>query len=93
MWEKLASWFRFLWNSGKLVEQNVADIKDLQEDNRRLALLVQSLIDQNERLASEMRQSALHERERQEGGLRELELKLRLQLSEELRRLPPAQGE
>ena len=93
MWEKLASWFRFLWNSGEQVERNVADIKELQEDNRRLTLLVQALIDQNERLVAETRQSLTHERELRESGLRELKLELRLQLSEELRRLPLAQGE
>ena len=86
MWEKLAAWLRLLWEAGKQAEDNRADIKLLAEDQRRLFHVVQILVNDNQKLRDDLR----HEHELRERDARELELKLRLQISEELRRLPPA---
>ena len=85
MWETLTAWLRFLWDSGKQIEVNVADIKSLQEDNERLTRVVQILANEQERLRDELR----HERELRESAMRELRLEQQLRMSEELRRLGP----
>jgi len=98
MWEKIAAWIRLLWDTGKQTEDNRADIKQFAEDQRRLFHLVQFLVgdnqklrDDNQALRDELRQALQHERELRERDIREIELKMRLQISEELRRLPPAE--
>lgn len=87
MWEKLAGWAQFIWEAGRQTRDNSEEIRRLKEENLRLVSALHTLSDQHERLRDEIR----HEREIRESNLRELRLELRLQLSEELRRLPPAQ--
>lgn len=85
MWESLTAWLRFLWDSGKQIEQNAADIKGLQEDNERLTRLLQVLANEQARTNDALR----HERELRESAMRELRLEQQLRIAEELRRLPP----
>ena len=89
MWESLTAWLRFLWDSGKQIEQNAADIKALQEDNERLTRVVQVLANEQTRTNDALR----HERELRESAMRELRLEQQLRISEELRRLPPKSEE
>ena len=70
MWESLAAWLRFLWDSAKQIEQNAADIKALQEDNERLTRVVQVLANEQTRTNDALR----HERELRESAMRELRL-------------------
>ena len=86
MWERLIGWFHMMWDAGKKVEAHSDAIDELQESDRRIIRALQTLAAENELL----RQALLHERELRERDGKELELKLRLQISEELRRLPPA---
>ena len=85
MWERLVGWFSLLWDSGKKLNEQAIAIDELQESNQQLARAVQHLFAENERLHDAIR----HERELRESSMRELKLEVRLQISEELRRLPP----
>jgi hypothetical protein len=85
MGEKFVGWLKLLWDAGEKTVEHSAAIDDLQENDRRLLQLIQTLAGENERLRDELR----HGRELRERDLRELKLELRLQISEELRRLPP----
>ena len=89
MWESLTAWLRFLWDSGKQIEQNAADIKALQEDNERLTRVVQVLANEQTRTNDTLR----HERELRESAMRELRLEQQLRIAQELRRLPPSRNE
>jgi hypothetical protein len=86
MWERISFWLRLLWDAGKETRENRVDIEALQAANIELFEFLQALAVENERLRDELR----HERELRERDLRELKLELRLQISEELRRFPPA---
>ena len=92
MWQKLISWARLLWDAGEEMQRIRTEVKDLhtgQSDSneliRVLAIQNELLRKDNEMLRGELR----HERETRAAELEKLELRLRLQLSEELRRLPP----
>lgn len=92
MWEKLIGLFQLLWDAGKQAQDNRADIESLAEKHERLNEVVRILATQNVTLHNEteaVRAELRHERELRERDNRELELKLRLQISEDLRRLPP----
>ncbi|MDQ3813981.1 MAG: hypothetical protein M3347_08520 [Armatimonadota bacterium] len=105
MWEKLTGWLRLLWDSGKQVQEHSAAIRELDNSDRVLIELVRSVLTQqellrkdnellrqeNEALRQALQQALQHEHELRERDIRELELKLRLQIAEELRRLPPAE--
>ena len=92
MWEKLVGWLQLLWDAGKQAQDNRNDIRDLAQDHQDLSDVVRILATQNELMRGELeavRAELRHERELRERENRETELKLRLQISEELRRLPP----
>jgi hypothetical protein len=94
MWEKLAGWLQFLWNSGQEVKDNSSAIRELRQNDLELYEALRSLAMQNELLRKDneaLRQALHHERELREGEMRELKLELRLQIAEELRRLPPGE--
>ena len=89
MWENLIDWFRLLWDSGRQLRQQGAAIENLEEKTEYLVEIVQALNVENQRLRDQIG----HERELREGAIREIELRLRLQIAEELRRLPPPPSE
>ena len=93
MWEKVIGWLRFLWDSGKETRENTAAIQELDNNQRVLIELVRTVLSQQEILRADndsLRQALQHERELRERDIKELKLEMRLQISEELRRLPPA---
>jgi SMC interacting uncharacterized protein involved in chromosome segregation len=93
MWEKLIGWLRFLWDAGKETQENGAAIQELDANQRVLIELVRTVLSQQDTLRAEnaaLRQALEHERELREREIANLKLELRLQISEELRRLPPA---
>jgi predicted RNase H-like nuclease (RuvC/YqgF family) len=96
MLERLTGWFHLLWDSGKLLQEHSADIKELKQQNGQLLHLVQLLAVQNQQMSNDVK----HERELRQEQIdslrRELadsqektELRLRLEISEKLRQLPP----
>lgn len=85
MGENLIDWFRLLWDSGRQLREQGAAIEELEEKTQYLVEIVQALNVENSRLHDKLQ----HERELRESHSRELELRLRLQIAEELRRLPP----
>ena len=88
MWEKLVDWIRLLWDTGTEVKELRADVEVLQANERRTNELIRALATQNELLRRELG----HEREKRADEIEKIELRLRLQISEELRRLPPGSG-
>ena len=103
MWERLIGWFHLLWDAGKKSEAHSDAIDELQDSVQRIIQALHTLATQNEFLHKDnaalrqenealrqaLQQALQHERELREAAIRELELKLRLQIAEELRRLPP----
>jgi len=85
MWEKITGWSRLLWDAGQQTQENRADIKQLRADFARVFQAIQTLAVENETLRTALQ----HERELRLKDLENLELKLRLQIAEELHRLPP----
>ncbi len=88
MWEQLTGWIQVLWNTGKDVRELQDDIENLQANEEKAYELIQALATQNELLRRDLNQ----EREKRADELEKIELRLRLQMSEELRRLPPRDG-
>ncbi len=86
MWERLIGWFHMMWDAGKKVEAHSGAIDELQESDRRIIRALQTLAAENDLL----RQALQHERELRERDIEKIKLELRLQISEELRRLSPA---
>jgi len=94
--ERLIGWFRFVWDAGKTLELHSESFKELRQSDNDTLGAVQVLAIQNQQLRDELR----HERElpqtevaalrREKAQVQEnLELRLRLELSEALRQLPP----
>jgi FtsZ-binding cell division protein ZapB len=86
MWQSIVAWARLLWNTGKEVVELQAEVESLLEKDRELYQYVQMLAIDNENLRRELQ----HEREKRADEIEKIELRLRLQISEELRRLPPS---
>ncbi len=86
MWEQLTGWIQLLWNTGKDVRELQDDVETLSADLEKACELIQVLATQNELLRRDLNQ----EREKRADELEKIEL--RLQMSEELRRLPPGNG-
>ena len=86
MWEQLIGWAQLLWNAGKDVRELQEDVETLHADLENAYELIQVLATQNELL----RRDLVQEREKRADELEKIELRLRLQMSEELRRLPPS---
>lgn len=85
MWEKLLNWARFLWDAGQKSEQNSRQIGEAQELSELNRLLYIQL--EHER---ELRQEQIKSLRRELADSQEkIELRLRLELSERLRQLPP----
>ena len=85
MWEQLIGWAQLLWNAGKDVRELQNDVETLDADLEKAYELIQVLATQNELLRRDLE----GERQKRADELEKIELRLRLQLSEELRRLPP----
>ena len=89
MWQKIGGWFKLLWDAGRDLEEHSSAIRELQHRNQRFAHDFEHLFDQNERLREELH----YERELRAAAfikftdeLEKMELRLRLQISEELRK-------
>jgi len=86
MWQKLLDIARQIWNNGEETRKNTNRIAELEEEldwvSSELGRAVFELARTNDRLEHQARQHALE--------LQNLELRLRLELSEQLRQLPPA---
>ena len=99
MWEQLTGWFQLLWNTGKDVRELQDDVETLQANEEKTYELIRALATQNELLRRDLaaqnellRHDLAQEREKRADELEKIELRLRLQMSEELRRLPPGNG-
>ena len=89
MWEKLLSWARFLWDAGQKSEQNSRQLGEAQEQIQRLSELNKLLYIQLEH-ERQLRQEQIESLRREIADSQEkIELRLRLELSETLRQLPP----
>ena len=86
MWEKLTGWLRLLWEAGEQTQKNTLSIEKLHANDERFLEYAKALAAENDLL----RQALQHERELRERDIEKIKLELRLQISEELRRLPPA---
>ncbi len=88
MLEQLWDWARLLWNAGTDTAKNAEQLKVVQDEVAQLTELVQILAVKNAQLEREMEHlRALHRKDL------EIELRLRLELSEKLRQLPPSPSE
>lgn len=85
MWQKLIDLARFAWDLGEDTRQNSKKIGELQEENEELTRTLQLAVFEIQRLRDEMGHLKLKVTDEQE----KLELRLRLELSEKLRQLPP----
>ena len=85
MWQQIVDWARLLWNTGEEVQDLRREVNDMQLAQSDLNELIRVLATQNELLRRDLAQ----EREKRADELEKIELRLRLQMSEELRRLPP----
>ena len=95
MWERLAAWFRLLWDARQKTAEHSAAIDELDETDRRILQIVQSLAMQNELLRKgneNLRFELQREKEKRADELEKVELRLRLQIAQELRRLPPGEN-
>lgn len=88
MWQQIVDWARLLWNTGEEVQDLRREVNGLQVAQGELNDLIRVLATQNELLRRDLNQ----EREKRADELEKIELRLRLQMSEELRRLPPTSG-
>ncbi len=88
MWQQIVDWARLLWNTGEEVQDLRREVNDLQIAQSDTNNLIRVLATQNELLRRDLNQ----EREKRADDLEKVELRLRLQMSEELRRLPPGSG-
>lgn len=96
MWQRLIGWFKLLWDAGEKINEHTTAIGELGESDGQLLHLLQALATRLELLQKDnemLRQQLQHERQQQRDELKKIELRLRLQLSEELRRLPPGKDE
>ncbi len=85
MLERLVGWFRLLWDAGKLLQEHTESIESSKENEQKMLAMMQALLSQNQELKRELQ----HEKELRAKDLENLELRLRLQISEQLRQLPP----
>jgi len=76
---------RFAWNIGEDTRQNSQKISELQEENEDLTHTLQLAVFEIQRLRDEMSHLRLKVSDEQE----KMELRLRLEISEKLRQLPP----
>ena len=85
MWQKLLDIARQIWDNGEETRKNANRIAELEEElygvSSALGRAVFELARTNDRLEHQAHQHALE--------LQNLELRLRLELSEQLRQLPP----
>ena len=88
MWQQIVDWARLLWNTGEEVQDLRREVNDMQLRQSETNELIRVLATQNELLRRDLAQ----EREKRADELEKIELRLRLQMSEELRRLPPRDG-
>jgi len=103
MLERLSGWFRLLWDSSRMLQEHTESIEATKARQGQFFDLAQLLLGQNLELKHqnselktqieaerEARKAELeHERELRRKDLENLELRLRLEISEKLRQLPP----
>jgi len=87
MWQKLIEIARQIWNNGEDTRKNTSRIAEVEDEleavSSALGRTVFELARTNDRLDHQAHQHALE--------LQNLELRLRLELSEKLRQLPPSE--
>lgn len=89
MWPRIASWFKIIWDAGDDINKQGVAIRKLQESNQYLVRTIEFLLERDERREKELGRRLRQESEKRADELEKIELRLRLQISEELRRLPP----
>jgi hypothetical protein len=82
MWEKLILWFKFLWDAGNNLQAHSVAIDELRDNDSQFLNVTRLLIAENNLLKEQL----AHEREKRADEIEKLELRLRLQFSEELRK-------
>jgi len=96
MLEKLVSLWHLVWEAGTKTKENSKDIGAIQKQNQEFSVTIKVLMEQREH-DREMSEQRIQTLEREIEALRRearmaqenVELKLRLALSEYLRQLPP----
>jgi len=98
MLEKIAGLFHLLWDSGKTLTSHSEAIKRSDETDAKVLHMIQLILakigtlEQQLETEREARKTELeHERELRHKDLENLELRLRLEISEKLRQLPPSE--
>lgn len=98
MLEKISGLFRLLWDSGRLLSSHSEAIKSSEETGVKVLHLIQLISSQNRSLEQQLtnerearKVEMEHERELRRKDLENLELRLRLEISEKLRQLPPGE--
>ncbi len=85
MWQQIVDWARLLWNTGEEVQDLRREVNDLQLRQSEINELIHILATQNELLRRDLE----GERQKRADDLEKIEVRLHLQISEELRPLPP----
>ena len=85
MLERLSGWLRLLWDSSRILQEHTESIEASKAREERFVALAQTLLVQNRELKREVE----HERELRKKELENLELRLKLEIAEKLRQLPP----
>lgn len=91
MWQQIVAWFRLLWGMSDDVQRLRSDVRDLQLGEQYTHDFMTALAAQNELLRKDndmLRRELEIERERSVNESEKMELRLRLQISEELRLHP-----
>lgn len=98
MLEKISGLFRLLWDSGRLLSSHSEAIKSSEETGVKVLHMIQLILAKNRSLEQQLtnereaRKVELeHERELRRKDMENLELRLRLEIAEKLRHLPPGE--
>ena len=95
MLERLSGWLRLLWDSSRILQEHTQSIESSKQREVKFVEVAQFLLAQVQHLERELdaereaRKTEMeHERELRKKDLENLELRLKLEISEKLRQLP-----
>ena len=92
MLERLIGWFRVVWDAGNTLESHSESFRELRQSDKEQLTAVQVLALQNQQLRDEreLRQTEVAALRRGLAQMQQnLELRLRLEVSQAMRQLPP----
>jgi len=96
MLERLSGWLRLMWDSNRILQEHTEGIEASKARETKFVEVAQWLLNRNAALERQLenerearRTEMEHERELRRKELELLELRLKLEISEALRQLPP----